>query len=399
MKKTLLLSLLLITSVAFAQIDEKDPKDLWTKSIDVTLGDNWQQKSIPVPGKGTPNVVDFFRAFAKAYPCEYHNLLAMALDGDEEVKFNHHKPYIEIDKDSTLMQNQSFSMKVFYDGDKPAALGVCCLKAITTELQEAYYYRYNAKTRQLKPFAKGSDFTGGIVKRGTTFFPEKQWNEASMTHTWGRCGIASRLEWNKGKFLYQDPTKQDLKLYGNDERVMHLMRAFVSRYDMELREPEHDVDPNLEGGSYLSLPVCIAIYDERSGGNCVTAMAMEGTYYFYARGWEKPDGSLLVAVYTECAPDLDFGRDEEGQFTHTPHKLTAGDEVSLKFYLCQPELASYLDPASPTFATTVGKGLPDLDRNEWRCKLGFDNEELVFVSEADGHQKVFKWNGNKLIEQ
>lgn len=36
------------------------------------------------------------------------------------------------------------------------------------------------------------------------------------------------------------------------------------------------------------------------------AQTMEGFYYFTARSWERADGSLLVAVYTECAPRMDY---------------------------------------------------------------------------------------------
>ena len=379
-----------------AQSTEKNPKDLWTRSVDVSLGDDWRQKSISVSGKGTPNVVDFFRAFAKAYPCEYHDLMVMALDGDNEVMFNHERPYIHIDQDSTLMKNQSFSMRVFYENDKPAALGVCCLKAITSDLQDAYYFRYNAAKRQLVPLALGSDFTGGIVKRRTEFSSGKWQNEATMTNGWGRCNIVGRLVWSQGKFTFNDNVHTDLELQANND-TYSVLSEYVWKYEMELREPRPEPDTPICGGSYLSLPICIAILGDEIKDDYVTASGMEGSCYFYARGWKKSDGSLLVGVYSECAPKQDLGYVGEGddrRLVRTPHKLRAGDEVSLCFYLCDNSgKALYLNPASPKFATLVGKGLPNLDHNEWRCELSPDNEDVVFIRESDGDRKVFRWNG------
>ena len=85
--KKLLFIFVMTALTAGAQTAENNPKDLWTTSVEVDLGDNWKQKTITVPGNGIPNVIDFFRAFAKAYPCEYHDLLLQYLDGDEEVLF------------------------------------------------------------------------------------------------------------------------------------------------------------------------------------------------------------------------------------------------------------------------------------------------------------------------
>lgn len=394
--KLLLMVFVLTATTASAQNAEKNPKDLWSNSVDVTLGDDWRQKTIVVPGKGTPNVVDFFRAFAKAYPCEYHDLLVKAIDGDQEVKFCHKKPYIEIDKDSCLLEHESFAMRVFYEGGKIVALGVCCHKSITTELQEAYYYRYNNTSRKLTPFAQGSDFTGGILKRLTKFNFEKNYNEITMSHSWGRCGIKSYLVWDHGKLVPQDPTKEAFKIYYSDNVAQGVLDAFLQRNDMELRDPKPESD--LPGSSYRSLPVCIAIRDTTSGSSFAAASAMEGYYYFYAREWKKTDGTSLVAVYTECTPRFNYDfNPEKDDMVRTPHKLGAGDEVGLQFYVCDStKTATYIAPESPLFAKTVGKGIPSLEHNEWRCLLDPDNENLVFVSEKDGLRKTFKWDGKSL---
>lgn len=403
MRKLLLIAFLLSSTAVLAQTNNENPKDLWTHSIDVTLGDNWRQKTISVLGKGEPNVVDFFRAFAKAYPCEYHNLLVMALDGDNDVLFCHTRPYIDINKDSCWMNNESFSMRVFYNDNKPVALGVCCHKAITTELQEAYYFRYNSATRKLIPIAQGSDFTGGILKRVTSFAHYKKNNRASMVHGWGRCGVENWLEWDNGKFVLKDYKWEVFDLQSTANITSSVFWEFLSRCDMELREPyESKADTNIVGGSFNSLPICVAIHDQRSKGNFEAAAAMEGFYYFYARGWERADGTMLVAVYTECAPEFDYNfkqKTEDDHYVKTPHKLTAGDEVSLCFYYCEYGHATYLDPTTPMFANIVGKGLPNLEHNEWRCVISPDNEDLTFVSETNGKTKVFKWKDNMLKEQ
>ena len=386
-----------------AQSTDQNPKDLWTRSINVTLGDNWRQKSISVPGKGEPNVTDFFRAFAKAYPCEYHNLLVMALDGDQEVLFCHSRPRINIDEDSCWMQNESFSMRVIYEGGKPVALGVCCHKDIETEQQDAYYYSYNNATRKLTPLAKGSDFTSGVLTRMTSFAHYKGNNRVSMTHAWGRCGLESWLEWSNGKLTLKDPRKEDFMLQNNKTSITMVFEEFLNRCDMELREPyESKADTIIEGGSFNSLPICVAIHDQRSKDNFEAAAAMEGFYYFYARGWERTDGSMLLAVYTECAPDFDYDwnqKTEDGHYVKIPHKLEPGDEVSLCFYYCEKGHVLYLDPATPTFTNIVGKGLPKLEHNEWRCVISPDDEDLVFVNEANGRTKVFKWDGKTLKGQ
>lgn len=385
MKKLLMYSFVLSVLTVGAQTAEKNPKDLWTHSVDVTLDDHWKQKAIVVPGNGTPNVVDFFRAFAKTYPCEYHDLLLAAMDGDTEVLFCHHRPYIEIDKDSCFLENESFSMRVFFEEDQPVALGVCCHKAITTSLQDAYYYRYNPATRELIPMTMGSEFTGGIVKRMTQFFPEKDRNEAMMHHTWGRCSLQSHLTWDQGKLVYKDLAWEDLVV--NQKSVVAVFWEFLMRYEMELRDPkESSDDTNKVGGSFNALPICVAIHDKRSNGRFEAAAAMEGFYYFQARGWECPDGALLVGIYTECAPK-------------SPHKLGPGDEVSLCFYYCQDGMARYLDPTSPMFAKVVGKGLPNLNGNEWRCLLSPDNEDLVFVSEKEDQQMIFQWKDKQFVKQ
>ena len=99
--------------------------------------------------------------------------------------------------------------------------------------------------------------------------------------------------------------------------------------------------------------------------------------------------------------DYDFShKNEDGSTVKTPHKLEAGDEVFLQFYLCDNKgMASYLDPKTDSFTTLVGIGLPNLERNEWRCILSPDNEDLLFVRESDGLTKVFKWEGDLLKEQ
>lgn len=381
-----------------AQTSEDNPKDLWTRSIDVTLGDDWQKKNISVPGKGEPNVVDFFRAFAKAYPCEYHNLLVMALDGDKEVRFNHEEPNISIDEDSCLLENGSFAMRVFYDNnDQLVALGVCCHNSLTTKQQDAYYYRYDKASRKLTPLAKGSDFTGGMVKRKTEFHYGRADNKATMSHKWGRCAIRSRLVWRDDKFILMDRTKEVFQI--KKASAMSVLRKFLAVYEMELRKPEPSTDE--PGGSILSLPICVAVIDKNTN-NYVSAAAMEGFYYFHAREWERADSTKIVAVYTECAPEFDYNfeqKTEDGHYVKTPHKLNANDEVSLSFYYCNNNMASYLDPASSVFETIVGKDLPNLEHNEWRCILSPDNEDLLFVRESDGLTKVFKWDGDLLKEQ
>lgn len=398
MKKLITIICLLTATTTMAQTDKNNPKDLWTYSIDVTLGDGWRQKTISVPGKGTPNVLDFYRAFAKAYPCEYYNLLTLALDGDEEVLFCHSRPRIEIDKDSCLMENESFSMCVFYEGNNPVALGVCCHKAVTTKLQDAYYYRYDKGTRKLTPLAQGSDFTGGILKRETEFYSGKGNKWVKMTHRWGRCGIDGLLQWEDNKFVFTDETKQNLVCYNKIASVESLFIEYLNRYDMELGGPKPY--SNQPGGSYNSLPICVAIQGMNSGKNYIEASAMEGSYDFYARGWERTDSTMLVAVYTRCAPEFDYNKNEAGEYIKTPHKLEVGDEVFLQFYLCNNGgIALYLDPMTDEFATIVGTGLPNLEHNEWHCVLSYENEDLVFVSEVDEQTKVFKWDGNLLKEQ
>ena len=390
-----------------AQTNEKDSKDLWTRTVDVTLGDNWHQKAIAVEGKGTPDVLDFFRAFAKAYPCEYHDLLSRVLEGDTTVKFNHAKPYIELGEDNCYLSNESFSMRVFYDNEKPVALGVCCQHSLTTEYQDAYYFRYDKATRKLKPLALGSDFTGGIVKRKTVFSSYKNNNEATMIHSWGRCGVESQLVWSKGKFELKDRTKENLELSFGGKSAESVLQEILSLHEMELRDPKPEIktEDGIEvcGGSYNSLPICIAIRDPKSAtDHYVTASAMEGFYDFTARSWDRSDGTLLVAIYTECAPRIDYYKykDENGNYVNTPHKLSSGDEVDLSFYVCYDNgMAVYLNPSSPQFATMVGKGFPSLLHNEWRCVLSPDNDNIVFVSETDGSQKVFRWDGKMFKAQ
>lgn len=401
MKKLLFIIFMISAITGVAQTTEANPKDLWTSSVDVTLGDDWREKTINVPGKRTPNVVDFFHVFVEAFPCEYYNLLTLALEGDQEVMFCHKKPHIQISKDSCLMENESFSMRVFYDGDIPVALGVCCHKALTTKLQDAYYYRYNTATRKLTPLAQGSDFTGGILKRETEFSSEKEDNTVLMTHRWGRCGIDGSLRWEDNKFVFTDNTKQSFNLYSKRANLESLFSEYLRRYDMELREPETPSD--LPGGSYTSLPICVAVLGKNSGKNYAEASAMEGFYDFYARGWKRTDSTMLVAVYTECAPTFDYDfshKNEDGSTVKTPHKLEVGDEVFLQFYLCDNNgTAFYIDPNRDSFTTLVGTGLPNLEHNEWHCILSPDNEDLLFVRESDGLTKVFKWDGDLLKEQ
>jgi len=400
MKHLLLMTIILTTIAAKAQTSDENPKDLWTRSVDVTLGDDWKQKSISLPGKGEPGVIDFFRAFAKAYPCDYHNLLLMAIDGDKEVLFCHERPYIKIDEDSCYMENESFAMRVFYENDRPAAVGICCHIALTTKLQDAYYYRYNPKNRKLTPLAKGSDFTGGIIKRMTVFRSGRTHNEAIMKHGWGRCSIESRLVWKNGDFILTDKTKGFFKPHNSTAGVRTVLHDFLTINDIELREPrEPKPGPPMPGSTYNSLPVCTAVLSKDSGGNYISASAIDGFYYFKARGWEKADTTRIVAIYTECAPENDYDW-KDGQKTVTPHKLQAGDEVFINFYLCDKSgHIIYLDPASTMFETAVGKGLPDLEHNEWRCVITPDNEDLVFVNETDGTREVFKWNGDLFEEQ
>ena len=399
MKHLILMTIILLSATVSAQTDN-NPKDLWSHSVDVTPGNDWMKKSISVPGKGEPNVIDFFRALTKAYPCEYHDLLLKAIDGDNEVLFHHEKPYIVIDSDTCLLENESFSMRVFYENDKPVAVGVCFHKALTTKLQDAYYYRYDKAKRKLTPLAKGSDFTGGIIKRQTIFHSGRRYNEATMSHGTGRCSLESQLVWENGKFVLNDNTKQDFKPRQSRIGVRSLLHEFLMKNEIELREPrEPQPGPPKPGSTYNSLAVCTAVTSKESSKYYVEASAIVGFYYFHARGWEKADGSLLVAIYTECAPELDYDW-KPGETIKTPHKLEAGDEVCLNFYLCDNSgHIIYQDPSSPTFEATIGKGMPDLMHNEWRCAIGPDNESLVFVSQTDEQTKVFKWDRTMFKEE
>ena len=406
MRKLLLITFVLSTMVAWAQTVDNNPKDLWVTSIEVTLGDDWRQKPISIPEKKEPNVVDFFRAFAKAYPCEYHDLLTLAIDGDEEVLFNHKKPKINIDKDSCFLQNGSFSMRVFYENDKPVALGICCHKALLTEQQDAYYYSYTHATRKLTPMAQGSDFTEGIVKRETNFYPGRDNNRAIMIRRWRRCGIENEVRFIDGKLVFEDRTKTDFARFTDEKDItMSILDAFLWIHKMEPRMPEIADDESkvtIEGGDY-AIPTCLAYIDQHSKDNYAAAKSFEGHFYFYARGWEKPDGRTLVAVYSECAPKFDYDfqqKNEDGSTYKTPHQLKADDEVSLQFYLCDgSEMVTYLNPSSPKFKKVVGQGMPNLEHNEWRCVITHENEELVFVRESDGLTKTFIWDGNLLKEQ
>jgi hypothetical protein len=209
------------------------------------------------------------------------------------------------------------------------------------------------------------------------------------------------LVWSDGKFVFKDPTKDNLMLQRWGSITESLFNKVIEIHEMEARWPYEEVaDTNKVGGTFNSLPLCIAILDYRSKDNFYTASAMEGFYYFTAKGWERNDGNTLVAFYTECAPKEDYIRNEAGDFETPPHRLTAGDDVSLNFYLCHGyEIALYLDPSSEAFADVVGSGLPNLEHNEWRCILSPDNEDVVFVRESDGLKKTFKWDGNLLKEQ
>lgn len=69
------IGLFTITATAQTSTPKDDSKDLWSRSVDADMGANWRDKTIRVEGKGTLTVVDFFRAYAKAYPCDYHRLL------------------------------------------------------------------------------------------------------------------------------------------------------------------------------------------------------------------------------------------------------------------------------------------------------------------------------------
>lgn len=410
-KKLWLLACLTLALPAFAQDnDTPNPKDLWVHSIDVKVDSVWKTKTIRVPGKKTPNVVDFFRAVANTYPCDYHRLLLMAIDGDREVKFNHKEPYIKIDKDSCFLENASFAMRVFYTNGRPAALGVCFLKALTTKHQDAYYYRFNAATRTLTPLAKGSDFTGGIIKRQTIFSPQKDENRATMTHRWGRCGIESLLNWKNGRFVMEDAHERINRMHydpsdmpgvitlrGDGNQALALLDEIVSRHDMELRMPKPE-RKDLNGGSIYSLPICVALRDTTTD-SFASAEAMEGFYYFYVRSWKRPNGTMLLAAYTECAPkeDVEFSREGERKLTRSRHRLGEGDEVSLLFFDCDKEgRCRYLAPGSAPYLKSVGKGLPRLDRNEWRAELSADSADLVFINESDGRTLTFKWDGTRL---
>lgn len=401
MKKILILPLLMTMIPAMSQTADKNPKDLWTHSVEVTLGDDWKQNSISIPGNGEPNVVDFFRAFAKAYPCEYHDLLLMAIDGDKEVLFRHERPYIEIDDDLCYLRNESFAMRVFYENDKPAAVGVCCHKALTTKLQDAYYYRYDTKTRKLTPFAQGSDFTGGIIKRNTIFRTGRTNNEATMAHGCGRCSIETLLVWKNGGFETKDKTKGFFTPHNTKTSVRTVLNNVLMKNEIELREPrEPQPGPPRPGSTYNSLPICTAVLSKDSKGSYAAASTIDGFYYFKARGWDKTDDNRIVAIYTECAPENDYERGKDGHLVTTPHKLAPGDEVILNFYLCDSSgKITYIDPASPLFESTIGKGMPDLVHNEWRCVVSPDNEDLIFVSEVDGTRKVFKWDRDLFKEQ
>ena len=389
--------LLLMTTTAMAQTTT-NPKDLWTRSINVKMDSTWRTKTLRVEGRRTPNVIDFFRAFAKAYPCDYHRLLLMAIDGDQEVLFNHSKPDIRIDRDTCMLENESFAMRVFYQGNKPAAVGIVCHKALSTEVQDAYYYTYDAAKRTLTPMAQGSDFTGGIVKRATEFIDDKSSNKVIMHHRWGRCGMESRLVWKNGRFTLEDPLPSTLKAGEGETPVMQLLCQVLRRHNMEPRYPQPE--SNEPGGSILSLPICVALLDKQSTPTYAAAEAMEGFYYFHAKAWPLADGKQLMALYTECARmnDYDFHSGEE--MTRVPHKLTTGDEVTLCFYLYDgAQTFTCLSPDSPQYAQLVGGSLPSLAANKWRCQLSSDTDALVFISEDNGQKQTYRWSGNALTAE
>ncbi len=395
------IGLFTITATAQTSTPKDDSKDLWSRSVDADMGADWRDKTIRVEGKGTLTVVDFFRAYAKAYPCDYHRLLLMAIDGDEEVKFNHEKAKVYTDKDQCLLENQLFAMRVFYERNVPVAVGVICLKPITVEVREAYYYAYNAATHTMKPLVQGSDFTGGIIKRTTNFYPGKENNTVEMSHRWGRCQLTSTLEWRNGKFVLVDPTHADLPVQNRENIVLEMLSQTLNVHQIEIRERRAQQE-DVPGGE-SALPICIAYVDKETNGNYAAARAMEGFYYFYVRGWEEGDGSMLLAVYTQCAPneDLEIERNGENRnLKRTPHVLTEGDEVSLNFYLYDgSQTFRYLDPASKQFAEMVDKDMPNLQHNEWRCTISSANEELVFENEKNGEKKVYRWNGKMLVSQ
>ncbi|MBO4826068.1 MAG: hypothetical protein J5506_02365 [Prevotella sp.] len=378
-----------------------EDNDLWTRSLDVPVSNTWRTRNISVPGKGTPDVVTFLRAYAKVYPHKYYTMLLAAIDGDERVKFNHEKPSIHIDKDRCSLSQGKFSMRVFYNQQQqPMAIGIIPLAAITHKVHDAYFFRYDARTRMLKPYCQASDFTSGIRKRIPSFSEYKNENDISMNHFWGRCGLKGWLRWNaKGNLVYEGISHDDVTISTDfNNPVQSLMFQIVKRTDMELRDPQPERD--VPGGSILSLPICVALRAKESKGDYAHSYSMEGYYYFYIRGWHRQDGTMLAAVAIDCAADTDFKKDPKtDKFVHTPHKLAEGDEVNLQFYDYNPATHTfkYIDPKSPKFAERVASSMPTLDKNQWRCKLSADNDKLIFRRESDGKRTTYVWNGNKLV--
>lgn len=376
-----------------------DDYDLWTRSLDVPMNPNWRKQNIVVAGKGTPTVIDFLRAYAKANPSQYYKLLLAAIDGDKRVKFNHESPRIEIDRNKCFLSQGNFAMRVFYKDEKPVALGISPLTSISSEKCDAYFYRYDAAHRLLKPYCQASDLTGGTVKRKSTFSEYKDENHIMMSHSWGRCGLESRLVWDdRGNLTFESFNHSPIEIPAQSKvPIQQLMFEITKRAQMELRDPKPE--RNVPGGSILSLPICVALRGKHSEGLYAHAYSMEGSYYFDSRGWKRSDGSMLAAVLITCAPDNDLKRnDKSGKYDYVPHTLGKGDEIVLQFYNYNPtsHTFTYIDPKTPQFATSVGTDIPSVEKNQWRVAITHENEKVVFINQKDSTRLTFRWNGTRL---
>ena len=357
--------------------DEK--KDLWTRSIDCPMPAHWRNDTISVAGKGEPHIVDFLRAFTSHFPSEYYQMLMAAVDGDTRITFNRAKPKIFIDRDSCYFSHESFSMRIIFEGKKAAALGVTCHKRLSFDAQDAYYYRYDNMTRRLVPYCQGSDFTDGIVKRKTSFPDRIDENYIEMNHRWGRCGVDARLWWESGQLVSE---KKD---YWTD----NIINAVTKRAKMELRDAKAEPEGHLEGGSILSLPICVALRSTPRQTDYAEARSMEGFYYFTCRLWHRSDGSTVAAVLTECAQRKGFLPEETNALGY--HKLGPGDELSLLFYECKAGTHEFV------LNNYLAADAPGLGHNEWRCVMQPDSDVIRFIRESDCREGRLVWDGNRLV--
>ncbi len=368
--------------------DEK--KDLWTRSIDCPMPAHWRNDTISVAGKGEPHIVDFLRAFTSHFPSEYYQMLMAVVDGDTHITFNRAKPKIFIDRDSCYFSHESFSMRIIFEEEKAVALGVTCHKPLSSDAQDAYYYRYDSVARRLVPYCQGSDFTDGIVKRQTSFPDSKDHNSIEMNHRWGRCGVDARLRWERGQLVYKGPDTSPITVSEKkDSWADNILDAVTTRAKMELRDAKAEPEGHLEGGTYLSLPICVAVRSTPRQADYAEALSMEGFYYFSCRLWHRSDGSTVAAVLTECAQRKGFLPENTNALGY--HKLGTGNELSLHFYECKAGAHEFV------LNNNLAADAPGLGRNEWRCVMQPGADVIRFIRESDCREGRLVWDGNRLV--